>query len=378
LLKQHKIKIINTKKPYRLIISGGGTGGHIFPAIAVARKIMELHPDTVILFVGAKGKMEMTKVPEAGFEIIGLWISGMQRKVTVQNLLLPLKIVASLIYANKILRKVKPHAVIGFGGYASAPILYQATKKKIPCIIQEQNSRAGIANKFLGKRVSKICVAFDGMDKYFPKEKIQLTGNPVRGDMLDIYLKRSPALEHFNLMPQMKTLLVLGGSLGARTINESVVQNIGEIINANIQLVWQTGKLYHEEMVDRLSHVDQTNIRIKKFIEKMDLAYAAADVVVSRAGALTLAELALAGKPVIFVPSPNVAEDHQTKNARYLVDKEAALLINDKEAIDNLVKEALKLLDDQDRQTKLKKNIVRESRPKATEDIVRQITQCIN
>jgi len=361
-----------------LIISGGGTGGHIFPAIAVARKIMELYPDTVILFVGAKGKMEMTKVPEAGFEIIGLWISGMQRKVTVQNLLLPLKIISSLISANKILRKVKPHAVIGFGGYASAPILYQATRKKIPCIIQEQNSRAGIANEFLGKRVSKICVAFDGMDKYFPKEKIQLTGNPVRGDMLDIYLKRSPALEYFNLIPQMKTLLVLGGSLGARTINESVVQNIREIINANIQLVWQTGKLYHEEMVDRLSQVDQTNIRINKFIEKIDLAYAVADVVVSRAGALTLAELALAGKPVIFVPSPNVAEDHQTKNARYLVDKDAALLINDKEAIDKLMKEALQLLDDQDRQTKLKENIVRESRPKATEDIVQQITQCIN
>jgi len=296
LLKQHKIKIINTKKPYRFIISGGGTGGHIYPAIAVARKIMELYPDTVILFVGAQGKMEMTKVPEAGFEIIGLWISGMQRRVTVQNLLLPLKIIASLISANKILRKVKPHAVIGFGGYASAPILYQAIRKKIPCIIQEQNSRAGIANKFLGKRVSKICVAFDGMDKYFPKEKIQITGNPVRGDMLNIYLKRSPALEYFNLIPQMKTLLVLGGSLGARTINESVVQNIREIVNANIQLVWQTGKLYHDEMVDRLSQVDQTNIRINKFIEKMDLAYAVADVVVSRAGAITLAELALAGK----------------------------------------------------------------------------------
>ncbi len=322
--------------------------------------------------------MEMIKVPEAGFEIIGLWISGMQRRVTVQNLLLPFKIIASLISANNILRKVKPHAVIGFGGYASAPILYQATRKKIPCIIQEQNSHAGITNKFLAKRVSKICVAFGGMDKYFPKEKIQLTGNPVRGDILDVYPKRSPAMEYFNLTPKMKTLLVLGGSLGARTINESIVKNIDEIVNANIQLVWQTGKLYHDEMVDRMSEVDQTNIRINKFIEKMDLAYAVADVVVSRAGALTMAELAVAGKPVIFVPSPNVAEDHQTKNAQYLVDKDAALLITDKDAKDKLVKDALRLLDDQDRQTKLKENILKEGRPKATEDIVQEITQLLN
>ena len=344
----------------------------------MAKKIIELFPQASILFVGAKGRMEMTKVPEAGFEIVGLWISGLQRKLALENLLLPLKVISSLIVSAKIIKKVKPDVVIGFGGYASGPILYQALKKNIPAVIQEQNSHAGITNKYLGKMAQKIFVAYDGMDKYFPKEKIINSGNPVREDILQVSVKKPQALEFFNITDQNKTLLVLGGSLGARTINESVVRNIQKIVDAEIQMIWQTGKLYFDEMNKRCSGINLDKIQIHKFIDKMDLAYAVADVVISRAGALTVAELTLAAKPVIFVPSPNVAEDHQTKNATYLAEREAAIMIKDHDAREKLVKEALNLMKNVDRQTTLKENIAREGKPGATEDIVKNIITLIN
>ena len=364
-------------KPYRLIISGGGTGGHIFPAVAIANEFRERHPDAEILFVGAEGKMEMTRVPEAGYKIVGLWISGLQRKLTLNNLLFPVKLLVSYFKANRLVKTFKPNAVIGTGGFASGPVMIAATRSRIPSLIQEQNSFAGLTNKQVADKVSKVCVAYDGMEKYFPKDKIVLTGNPVRKDILSVDIKREKALSHFGFTSDRKTLLVVGGSLGARTINESVLQNFQKIADANIQMIWQTGKGYYESYKNALSKYDLKNIRVQDFVKEMDLAYAAADVVISRSGALAVSEICIAKKPVILVPSPNVADDHQTKNAMALVGKDAAILVKDTEAREKLVDEALKLFANQERISTLRNNIAQLARPHATRDIVNEIEKII-
>jgi len=368
---------LKTSEPYRLIISGGGTGGHIFPAVAIANTFRERYPDADILFVGAQGKMEMTRVPEAGYKIVGLWISGLQRKLTLSNLMFPVKVVSSLMRARSIVKHFKPHAVIGTGGYASSPVMMAATRLGIPSVIQEQNSFAGLANKQVAGKVSKVCVAYEGMEKYFPKEKIVLTGNPVRKDILSTESKREKALSHFGFDGNVKTLLIIGGSLGARTINESILAGMEKIVDAKIQMIWQTGKGYYETYKSQLGKYDLRKIRVQDFVKEMDLAYAAADIVISRSGALAVSELCIAKKACILVPSPNVAEDHQTKNAMALVEKDAALMITDKEAGVKLVEEALKLLFDEGRAGKLRANIAQLARPNATDDIVNEIEKLI-
>jgi len=368
---------VSAKEPYRLIISGGGTGGHIFPAVAIANTFRERHPDAQILFVGAKGKMEMTRVPEAGYEIIGLWISGLQRKLTLSNLMFPVKLIVSFLKARSIVKKYKPHAVIGTGGYASGPIMMAATRFKIPSVIQEQNSFAGLTNKQVAGKVSKVCVAYEGMEKYFPKEKIVFTGNPVRKDILSAGNKREQALSHFGFDSKTKTLLIIGGSLGARTINESILQGMEKFSGAQIQMIWQTGKGYYDSYKSQLGNYDLKRIRVHDFVREMDLAYAAADVVVSRSGALAVSELCIAKKACILVPSPNVAEDHQRKNAMALVEKDAAMIVPDKDAGEKLVEEALKLLFDEQRSARLRENITKLARPNATSDIVNEIEKLI-
>ena len=363
--------------PYRLIISGGGTGGHIFPAIAIANAFRERHPDSHILFVGARGRMEMTRVPEAGYEIIGLWISGIQRRFTLSNLLFPVKLVVSYVRALVIVRRFKPHVVVGTGGFASGPMMIAATRSKVPAVIQEQNSFAGLANKKVASKVSKVCVAYEGMEKYFPAAKIVLTGNPVRKDILDAKEKTEKGKIHFGFEDSHRTLLIIGGSLGARTINESILAGIDKLIDAGVQVIWQTGKAYYVTVHGQLAKYDNRKLRVYDFLKEMDLAYAAADVVISRSGALAVSELCIANRPCILVPSPNVAEDHQTKNALALVEKDAAVMIADKDARVRLVDEALKLLFDDQRTKKLSENISALARPRATEDIVNEIEKLI-
>jgi UDP-N-acetylglucosamine--N-acetylmuramyl-(pentapeptide) pyrophosphoryl-undecaprenol N-acetylglucosamine transferase len=360
-----------------LIISGGGTGGHIFPAIAIANAFRDRHPDAHILFVGAKGRMEMTRVPDAGYKIVGLWISGLQRKLTLSNLMFPLKVIVSFWKARNLVRKFRPDVVVGTGGYASGPIMMAATSANIPAVIQEQNSFAGLANKQVANKASRICVAYDGMEKYFPKDKIVITGNPVRKDILSTKEKRAKAFSHFGLDDKTKTLLIIGGSLGARTINESILKGIDKIVDAQIQMIWQTGKGYYEIYQSKLRQVDLRRIRVQDFVKEMDLAYAVADVVVSRSGALAVSELCIAHKACILVPSPNVAEDHQTKNAMALVSRNAAVMVLDRDAERTLVDEALKLLFDEQRCNKLIQNIAALAKPNATEDIVNEIEKLI-
>ncbi len=365
-----------------MIISGGGTGGHIFPAIAIANALKKVNSENEILFVGANGRMEMEKVPAAGYKIEGLDISGIQRKLTLSNLMIPFKVIKSVMKAKGIIKQFKPDVAVGVGGYASAPLLYAATKMKIPSLIQEQNSYAGITNKILSKRVQRICVAYDGMEKYFPSEKIMITGNPVRQDIQSIEGKRNEALNHFGLSQEKKVILVIGGSLGARTMNESFAEGLEKIKEKNIQLIWQTGKLFFpkaESLTEVVSGVspDITGIKAFDFIQRMDLAYAAADIVVSRAGASSVSELALVSKPAILVPSPNVAEDHQTKNAMALVNKNAAILVNDSDAKENLVKAAIDLVQDKTRQEELKKNISALALRNSAEKIAEEIYQLI-
>jgi UDP-N-acetylglucosamine--N-acetylmuramyl-(pentapeptide) pyrophosphoryl-undecaprenol N-acetylglucosamine transferase len=368
---------LENRKPYRLIVSGGGTGGHIFPAIAIANAFRDRHPDADILFVGAKGRMEMTRVPDAGYKIVGLWISGLQRKVTLSNFLFPLKVIVSFWKARKLVKTFRPDVVVGTGGYASGPIMMAATSSGVPALIQEQNSFAGLANKQVANKASRICVAYEGMDKYFPKDRIVLTGNPVRKDILSTQQKRARAFSHFGLDDNTKTLLIIGGSLGARTINESVIRSIDKIVDAQIQMIWQTGKGYYETYKGKLAQIDQRRIRVQDFVKEMDLAYAVADVVISRSGALAVSELCIAHKACILVPSPNVAEDHQTKNAMALVSKNAAVMVLDKDATEVLVDEALKLLFDEQRCYKLSQNAGAMARPNATEDIVTEIEKLI-
>jgi len=360
-------------KTLKVILSGGGTGGHIFPAVAIANEIKKLVPQAEILFVGALGKMEMEKVPAAGYKIIGLPIAGLQRKFTLANLKLPFLIIRSLLLTRKIINDFKPDVVVGTGGYASGPLLRAATSRGIPALIQEQNSYAGITNKILSKKASKICVAYDGMENYFPKEKIILTGNPIRQDITDVSGKRNEALAYFKLDPSKKTVVVIGGSLGAKAINESMGEGLKRIADANIQLVWQTGKIYFQTGQAQAEQFMGKNITAHEFISRMDLAYAAADVVVSRAGAGAISELCLVQKPSILVPLPSAAEDHQTKNAMALVNKQAAVLVKDKEARTDLVEAAIELIKNENHQKQLIANIKMMAYPNSTNVIAKEV-----
>jgi UDP-N-acetylglucosamine--N-acetylmuramyl-(pentapeptide) pyrophosphoryl-undecaprenol N-acetylglucosamine transferase len=355
----------------KFIISGGGTGGHIFPAVAIANEIRRRQPDAEILFVGANGRMEMTRVPEAGYQIIGLDITGLQRRLTPQNILFPVRVFRSVRKAGKLIQEFRPDAVVGVGGYASAPVLLAATSRGIPSLIQEQNSYAGLVNKLLGRRVSKICVAYDGMEKFFPADKVVLTGNPVRTEIA--HGSRAEAQAFFNLDPTKKTLLVIGGSLGARTLNLATAAALSRLRDAGVQLLWQTGKTYFPEAQQQAAPYAADHLQALEFIRRMDLAYAAADVVISRAGALSVSELCLTAKASVLVPSPNVAEDHQTKNALALVGKGAAVLITDEHAATRLYDEALRLLADPDRQQQLSQRVQELARPDATKDIVDEL-----
>jgi len=357
----------------RVIISGGGTGGHIFPAVAIANALKKIAPDTEILFVGANGRMEMEKVPAAGYKIIGLDIQGFQRSSLLKNALLPLKLFKSVLKARSIIKDFKPDAVVGVGGYASGPLLYAASQMGIPYLIQEQNSFAGITNKWLGKDASVICVAFEGMEKFFQKDKIMLTGNPIRKEAVDIENKRFAAAELLSLSPSKKTILITGGSLGSGTLNKSMLAGLEKIRKADVQLVWQTGKYYYSSITEQLQGKDLSGIRVLEFLHRMDLAYAVADLVISRAGAGTIAELCAIKKPVILVPSPNVAEDHQTKNAMALVKNNAALMVSDSMAETELVDVALLLLNDKNKCKELSENIARMELSDADEIIAREV-----
>jgi UDP-N-acetylglucosamine--N-acetylmuramyl-(pentapeptide) pyrophosphoryl-undecaprenol N-acetylglucosamine transferase len=364
--------MIDVNKKYKVVISGGGTGGHIYPAVAVAQGLQRKLPHVEILFVGAEDRMEMEKVPKAGYKIIGLWISGFQRSLSPKNLLFPFKVISSVIKSLSIIKEFKPDVAIGFGGYASGAMLYAATIKKLPTVIHEQNSYAGITNKILKNRVDTICVAYDNMNKFFPERKLVKTGNPIRQDLMQVDGLRAEAFTHFNLSPNLKTVLVIGGSLGARTINESMLKNLNKFSENNVQLLWQTGKNFAEA-----NQVSQTGVNVQQFIYEMNLAYAIADVVISRAGALSIAELAQVKKPVILVPSPNVAEDHQTKNAMALVEREAAILIKDSDAKQILVDECIALVKNEAKQVQLKNNIATFSMPDAADRIVTEILRVI-
>ena len=346
------------KEHLRIIISGGGTGGHIFPAVSIANAIKEQRPDTEILFVGAEGRMEMHRVPAAGYPIKGLPIAGFNRKNLLKNIPVLIKLFKSQQMAKAIIKEFKPHAAVGVGGYASGPTLKVAGNMGIPTLLQEQNSYAGVTNKLLAKQAHKICVAYEGMERFFEKEKIILTGNPVRQDLLNHTASQEEAIKSFGLDPNKKTILVLGGSLGARTINNCIIQNLDKIKNSDVQFIWQTGKIYIEEARDSVSKTGGLSmIHVTDFISNMGIAYRAADLVISRAGAGSISEFCLLQKPVILVPSPNVAEDHQTKNALALVNKNAALYVKDVDAKDKLVDEALQAVKQPELLTNLSKNI---------------------
>ncbi|MDT7830769.1 undecaprenyldiphospho-muramoylpentapeptide beta-N-acetylglucosaminyltransferase [Flavobacteriaceae bacterium S356] len=363
------------RQSIKILISGGGTGGHIYPAIAIANEIQFRYPDAQFLFVGAKDKMEMEKIPEAGYEIKGLWISGIQRKLTLKNVLFPIKLIHSLVKANSIINKFKPDIVIGTGGFASGPTLMRANSKGIPTLIQEQNSYPGITNKYLSKKAEKICVAYDGLERFFPAEKIVKTGNPVRQDLLKVYKKKKikEANDFFDVKKKKTTVLVLGGSLGARRINQLIEENLPLFKEQKIQLIWQCGKLYFEEYK---KHNEVKNVQVHQFLNRMDLAYAAADIIISRAGASSVSELCIVGKPTIFIPSPNVAEDHQTKNARSISDKHAAILLKQNE-LDTFPLVFETLLKDEGKQESLSLNIKELALPGATDSIVNEIEKLL-
>ncbi len=346
-------------KPYKFIISGGGTGGHIFPALSIANELKRRYPDCEILFVGAEDRMEMEKVPAAGYPIVGLPVSGFDRSSLVKNFQVVAHLLKSLHLAKKTVRDFRPDIAIGVGGYASGPTLWMAASLGIPTLIQEQNSYAGVTNKLLAKKAKRICVAYEGMEKFFPADRIVLTGNPVRSDLEHAQNKRDEAAAFFGLSPEKKTLLVVGGSLGARTINRSIENGLDKILSSGVQLIWQTGRYYHEEALKRLKAYHGMPMWCSDFISRMDYAYSAADLVISRAGAGTISELCLLKKPVVLVPSPNVAEDHQTKNALALVNREAALMVTDQEAPQQLVDKALATLADDALLANLSQNIVK-------------------
>jgi UDP-N-acetylglucosamine--N-acetylmuramyl-(pentapeptide) pyrophosphoryl-undecaprenol N-acetylglucosamine transferase len=352
-------KYMSLQKHKRVIISGGGTGGHIFPAISVANALRRLDPEIEILFVGAEGRMEMEKIPAAGYRIIGLPVAGFQRRFTLKNITVLVKLFRSLSLAKKVIREFRPDVVVGVGGYASGPVLRQAGRMGIPTLIQEQNSYAGVTNKLLAKKAASICVAYDGMEKYFPADKIIKTGNPVRQNFENLKSLENEAYSFFKLKKEFPVILVLGGSLGAGSINNALSENINMLRDSDCQWLWQTGKHYFENVRALVSLSFSDNISVHGFINRMDYAFAAADIIVSRAGAGTISELCLVGKPVILIPSPNVAEDHQTRNAKALSDKNAAVFINDKDATKTLVDEAIKLVSDRSRREQLSANILK-------------------
>ena len=361
------------KQSVNILLSGGGTGGHIYPAIAIANELKQRNPNAKFLFVGANDRMEMEKVPQAGYKIKGLNISGFQRSLTVKNLTFPIKLIHSLYKAKNIIKKFKPNIVIGTGGFASGPTLFMANKKSIPSLIQEQNSYPGITNKLLAKKVQKICVAYNNLEAYFPKEKIIKTGNPVRQDLLEISNKREEAIDYYKLDKTKKTIVILGGSLGSRVINQTIEKYLDEIINNNVQIIWQTGKLYFN---DYKKYNDKEGVQVLSFVQRMDLLYAASDIIVSRAGAGSISELCIVGKPVIFIPSPNVAEDHQTKNALAIIKEEAALMIKEND-LENFMNTLEDLIKNEAKQNLLKKNIKKMALPNATSQIVDEIEKLI-
>ena len=361
------------KEKIKIIVSGGGTGGHIFPAISIANALKQKHSDCEILFVGAEGKMEMEKVPAAGYDIIGLPIRGLQRSFSKENLKFFSRLLRSVWEAKAVIKGFKPDVVVGVGGYASGPLLHVAAKLGVPTVIQEQNSYAGITNKLLAKKAKKICVAYEGMERFFLADKILLTGNPVRKDLLKVVDKKQEAMDHFQLNPDTKTILIVGGSLGARTINNSILASLTALSDSGVQVIWQTGKFYIEKVRKELENWDISGLKVYDFLGRMDLAYAAADMVISRAGAGTISELCLVEKPCILVPSPNVSEDHQTKNAMALVNKNAAIMVKDSNAEQELVPAALKLIHDTERLTELSVNCKALAKPNAADDIAEQI-----
>ena len=366
-------EVTSPQKELRVIISGGGTGGHIFPAVSIANAIKAQRPDAKILFVGAIGRMEMQRVPAAGYEIKGLPICGFDRKNLLKNIKVLYKIWKSQRMAKQIIREFKPQVAVGVGGYASGPTLNKAAAMGIPCLIQEQNSYAGVTNKLLAKKAEKICVAYEGMEHFFPAEKIILTGNPVRQALLDATISREEAIKAQALDPAKKTILLVGGSLGARTINESVLQHLDLVRSSNVQFIWQTGKYYSAEIAKRLQGMEIPNLKVTDFITDMGAAYRAADLVISRAGASSISEFCLIGKPVILVPSPNVAEDHQTKNALALSTKDAAIYVKDSEAPSTLLELAVKTVNDEARLKSLSENILKLALPDSAKIIADEV-----
>jgi len=360
------------KKP-RFIISGGGTGGHIYPAVAIANELKSRFPEAEFLFVGAKDKMEMQKVPQAGYAIKGLWISGIQRKLTLDNAMFPFKLLSSMWNSFRIIKSFKPDVVIGTGGFASGAVLKVASMLGIPTVIQEQNSYPGITNKLLAKKANKICVAYENLERFFPKDKMILTGNPVRQDLIN-EASKSEAIAYFKLNANKKTLLVLGGSLGARRINQLIEKELDFLLSQNIQIIWQCGKLY---LNDYSKYNEKENVQVVAFIDRMDLVYAAADVVISRSGASSVSELCIVGKPTIFIPSPNVAEDHQTKNAKAISDKNGAILIRESELETQFETVFSDLISSESKQAELSQNIKKLAKPNATKDIVEEIVKLI-
>lgn len=360
------------KKP-RFIISGGGTGGHIYPAVAIANELKSRFPEAEFLFVGAKDKMEMQKVPQAGYAIKGLWISGIQRKLTLDNAMFPFKLLSSMWNSFRIIKSFKPDVVIGTGGFASGAVLKVASMLGIPTVIQEQNSYPGITNKLLAKKANKICVAYENLERFFPKDKMILTGNPVRQDLINEPSK-SEAIAYFKLDANKKTLLVLGGSLGARRINQLIEKELDFLLSQNIQIIWQCGKLY---LNDYSKYNEKDNVQVVAFIDRMDLVYAAADVVISRSGASSVSELCIVGKPTIFIPSPNVAEDHQTKNAKAISDKNGAILIKESELEAQFENVFSDLISNESKQAELSQNIKKLAKPNATKDIVEEIMKLV-
>jgi len=380
MLVQQYIKILKMSS-YKIIISGGGTGGHIYPAIAIAKKILEISKDSEILFVGAKGRMEMEKVPEEGFEIVGLNVVGIQRSMSInailKNLKFPFLLLKSFNHARKIIKDFQPNIVVGVGGYASGPTLRMAHSLKIPTLIQEQNSYAGLTNKWLSKKTKKICVAYENMNQFFETNKLVLTGNPVRKDIENLDAKLLDAKTYFKVSKNEKVILVLGGSLGAKSINEGILNSIDTIKDQPIKLLWQVGKRYFDSIENQLNQINIPNVKALAFIKRMDLAYSLADLVISRAGALSISELTLAGKSSILVPSPNVSEEHESKNAMSLVNKSAAILVEDKDT-DSLLRTALDLLKQENQLNTISKNAKKMGKPNASEDIVNEIFKLIS
>ena len=366
------------EKELRVIISGGGTGGHIFPAVSIANAIKAMRPDAKILFVGALGRMEMQRVPAAGYEIKGLPICGFDRKNLLKNVKVLYKIWKSQRMAKKIIKDFRPQVAVGVGGYASGPTLNKAAAMGIPCLIQEQNSYAGVTNKLLAKKAEKICVAYEGMQRFFPAEKIILTGNPVRQALLETTITREDAIRSFGLAPEKKTILLVGGSLGARTINESMLRHLDLIKESGLQFIWQTGKYYSAEIAERLKGQDLPNLKVTDFITDMGSAYRAADLVISRAGASSISEFCLIGKPVILVPSPNVAEDHQTKNALALSTRGAAIYVKDAEAPDILLQTAIETVNDADKLKSLSENVLKLALPDSANIIAKEVINLAN